>query len=62
GGFADVTPSGLTVLAEFAVPAEELTGDTLGAQKDSAKAELDAADNPEGTFLAQRAVDSLARL
>ena len=23
GGFADVTPSGLTVLAEFAVPAEE---------------------------------------
>ena len=32
GGFADVSPTGLTVLAEQAIPVEEVTADTLHAE------------------------------
>ncbi len=60
GGFADVTPAGLTVLAEFAVPVEELKGDVLVAQKELATADLAAAEEPDAVFQAQKAVDTLA--
>ena len=66
GGFADVTPAGLTVLAELAVPAEELNGDTLANLKKTADEELKAAgesaEDPDATLAAQRAVDALAAL
>ena len=42
GGFADVTPDGFTLLAEEAMPLEDLNADAIGAQiKD---AEEDVAD------------------
>lgn len=41
GGFADVTPSGLTILAESAVSLDKLDRDELKRQIDDAKAELD---------------------
>ncbi|MEL7030115.1 MAG: F0F1 ATP synthase subunit epsilon [Pseudomonadota bacterium] len=48
GGFAEVTPDGLTVLAEEATPAEELTGDALAERIQTAeKALADAANDDE---------------
>ena len=41
GGFADVTPSGLTILAESAVSLDKLDRDQLARQIEEAKAELD---------------------
>jgi len=43
GGFADISPSGLTVLAEFALPVAEMTKEIFDAQKALAQAEYDAA-------------------
>ena len=60
GGFADVTPAGLTVLAELAIPAEELKGEVLTAQKSAANDQLQKADTPEASLAARRAVDTLA--
>ncbi|NHK28444.1 F0F1 ATP synthase subunit epsilon [Parvularcula flava] len=60
GGFADVTPAGLTVLAELAIPAEELKGEVLSAQKAAANDQLQKADTPEASLAARRAVDTLA--
>lgn len=64
GGFADVTPQGLTVLAEFAIPLEELTGDVLAAQKKAAAETLTHvnADEPDQLIAAQRAVEVLGTL
>ena len=46
GGFAEVNPSGLTVLADFAVAVDDLDRDVLAGQiKDL---EEDVADAPEG--------------
>ncbi|MEE9313484.1 MAG: F0F1 ATP synthase subunit epsilon [Rhizobiaceae bacterium] len=42
GGFADITPTGLTVLAEFAVPKAELTREMFEEQKKIAQEEHDA--------------------
>jgi F-type H+-transporting ATPase subunit epsilon len=40
GGFADVTPSSLTILADKAIPMEELDAEHLAAEIASAEAEL----------------------
>ena len=40
GGFADVTPAGLTVLAEFAQPLAEVSKDDLEARIERAKADI----------------------
>jgi F-type H+-transporting ATPase subunit epsilon len=46
GGFAEVNPKGLTVLADFAAPVEDVDRDMLAAQiKDL---EEDVADTPAG--------------
>jgi F-type H+-transporting ATPase subunit epsilon len=59
GGFAEVTPKGLTVLADFAAPVEEVDRDMLAAQiKDL---EEDVADASEG-HARDRAVQRLAEL
>jgi F-type H+-transporting ATPase subunit epsilon len=59
GGFAEVNPKGLTVLADFAAPVEDLDRDVLAGQiKDL---EEDAADAPEGD-LRDRAQHRLAEL
>jgi F-type H+-transporting ATPase subunit epsilon len=47
GGFADVTPAGLTVLADRAVPLEELRPEQLAQEIRDAEEDLaDAGDNP----------------
>ena len=59
GGFAEVNPKGLTVLADFAAPVEEVDRDVLAGQiKDL---EEDAADASEGP-LRDRAQHRLAEL
>jgi F-type H+-transporting ATPase subunit epsilon len=59
GGFAEVNPKGLTVLADFAAPVEEVDRDVLAGQiKDL---EEDAADAPEG-HMRDRARQRLAEL
>lgn len=47
GGFADVSPNGLTVLAEQAIPVEEVTVDTLHAEAVLAEAEFEKATTDE---------------
>ena len=47
GGFADVSLNGLTVLAEQAIPVEEVTPDTLHAEAEIAQAEFDKATTDE---------------
>jgi F-type H+-transporting ATPase subunit epsilon len=46
GGFAEVTPSGLIVLADFAVPVEDFDKDWLTAE--IGKIQEDAAKTPDG--------------
>ena len=60
GGFADVSATGLTVLAESAVPEEELRGDVLTGQRGEADAVLSGDGTPEQRLDAQRAKDALA--
>lgn len=60
GGFADVTANGLTVLAEIAIPENELRGDTLGAEKTHAQKVLDSDPSPEMALGASRALEALA--
>lgn len=47
GGFADVLPTGCTLLAESAVEMSELNRETLVKRIDAAKADLDKADSAE---------------
>ena len=58
GGFADVSPNGLTVLAETAIPEEELNGDVLTRQREAATPRENA--SPEEQLDAQRATDVLS--
>ena len=62
GGFADISPTGLTVLAEHAVGESDLKGDVLSGERDQAKAVLgdDGAD-ADAKLQAQRAVDALSK-
>ncbi|MDI6837035.1 MAG: F0F1 ATP synthase subunit epsilon [Rhizobiaceae bacterium] len=47
GGFADILPTGCTLLAESAVEMSELNRETLVKRIEAAKADLDKADNAE---------------
>jgi F-type H+-transporting ATPase subunit epsilon len=59
GGFAEVNPKGLTVLADFAAPVEDVDREMLAGQiKDL---EEDVADTPEGP-LRDRAAHRLDQL
>jgi F-type H+-transporting ATPase subunit epsilon len=58
GGFADVTPDGLTILAEQAIPVEELNADRIAqemknAEEDLADAKTDEAKRVAMTKLGQ---------
>lgn len=60
GGFAEVNPKGLTVLAETAIPMAELNTQALAQQiKD---AEEDVADAPEGSEIRRKAAENLEHL
>jgi F-type H+-transporting ATPase subunit epsilon len=60
GGFVDVTASGLTVLAEMAIPEEDLRGDRLAREKDLAQRQLSDAGTPDERLSAERAKSVLA--
>ena len=61
GGFADASPTGLILLAETAIPVEDLSADTLG--QEIKNAEEDVADATEDQKrLAQEKLDRLREL
>ena len=61
GGFADVNPAGLIVLAETAIPAQDLSAEHLA--QEIKNAEEDVADaNEDGKRAAQERLDRLREL
>ena len=62
GGFAEVNPAGLTVLAEEAIPLAELTADRLEEQLRNAEEDLADAKDEQARFKAQETVDHLREL
>ena len=62
GGFADVSPEGLTILAERSVPFSEFDHADLANQIKAAEAELAAAATPEEKSYAQEIVSALLNL
>ena len=60
GGFADISQSGLTVLAEKAIAEADLQGDVLVSERGEAETMLKD-DAPETVLNAQRAMDALAK-
>lgn len=60
GGFADITPAGLTVLAEMAVPMEDMTSAAMDEELRLAQDELsDAAEDFAKHGAAQKKLDDL---
>lgn len=62
GGFADVSPNGLTILAEQAVPVEEVSEDMLAAEIKAAEADFAAAADEETRRVAQEKLSQLVTL
>jgi ATP synthase, F1 epsilon subunit (delta in mitochondria) len=62
GGFADVSPDGLTILAEESVPFSEFDHGDLQAQIQAAQEELTRAESPEDRTYAQEVVSGLLNL
>ena len=62
GGFADVSPEGLTILAEDARPAADFDRAEVEAMIADAQLELDAATTLEGRDVAQTRLDSWRNL
>ncbi len=60
GGFADVNASGLTVLAEQAMPMEEVNAEIMAQQVTDAQEDLaDAGDDADKRAVAQKRLDDL---
>ena len=62
GGFADVAPTGLTILAESSVPVDQLDAARLDAEVKDAGTEVAEASTDEGRRLAQEKLDQLNEL
>lgn len=62
GGFADVSPSGLTILAEFAVPLDELDSARIDAEIKDAEEDFEDAEGAEPKRLAKDKLDKLNEL
>jgi F-type H+-transporting ATPase subunit epsilon len=62
GGFADVSPRGLTILAEQAVPVEEVTDDVVAAEIKAAEAEFAGAGDDEARRVAAEKLSQLVAL
>ena len=62
GGFADVAPTGLTILAESAVPVEQLDAAKLDAEIQMAREDVSDASSDETRRLAQEKLDQLSEL
>lgn len=61
GGFADVTPAGLTVLAESATPLADVTADEVKSAIEAAQSRLADLDG-EAAFAVQQDIDGLSAL
>ncbi|MBD8066650.1 F0F1 ATP synthase subunit epsilon [Devosia sp. PTR5] len=62
GGFADVSPAGLTILAEESVPFAEFDHSNLQEQIKAAEQDLQRAESPEDKSYAQEVVSGLLNL
>lgn len=62
GGFADASPSSLTILAELAVPVDELKSDALNDQIAAIKAEADGSEDDLLTRHCNEAISCLEEL
>ncbi|MDX5365677.1 MAG: F0F1 ATP synthase subunit epsilon [Alphaproteobacteria bacterium] len=62
GGFAEVTPAGLTVLAEHTVPLDELDAEALSREIANAEEDLADAKSDEARQRAQEKLDQLKSL
>jgi F-type H+-transporting ATPase subunit epsilon len=62
GGFADVSPKGLTILAEQAIPVEEITDEIISAEIKQAEAQFEAAPDDEARRVASEKVAQLVEL
>jgi F-type H+-transporting ATPase subunit epsilon len=59
GGFADASPTGLTILAEQAIPVEELKADLIAKEIKDAEEDVADAANDEAKRVAQEKLDQL---
>jgi F-type H+-transporting ATPase subunit epsilon len=62
GGFAEVDPTRLTVLAQSAFNVDELTGSMLSRELEAAEGELSAATDDEAKMMADSLVMELKRI
>jgi F-type H+-transporting ATPase subunit epsilon len=62
GGFADVNPAGLTILAETAVPLEELDAASIDGEIKNAQEDVADAATDESRRQAQEKLDQLREL
>ena len=62
GGFAEVNPAGLTILAEEAVAVSELSADDLAQKVQNAQEDVNDANDPEKKRRAQETLDHLTQL
>lgn len=62
GGFADILPEGCTLLAESAVPASEMTRDTLEKRIEATRAEIDNASGDEHKTKLEQFLSELTHL
>lgn len=62
GGFADVTPAGLTILAEEAVPVEDLDRAKIADELRNAEEDLRDADTDDKRYAAQNVVNRLREI
>lgn len=62
GGFADILPEGCTVLAEWAAPADSVSGEDIRKRVDAARKALDDAHGDDGKQKAQEFLDQLTTL
>lgn len=61
-GFAEVNPAGLTIIAEFAMPVEELSSDELSKEITAAEEKLAAAKDGPARDRAQERVAQLRQV
>ncbi len=62
GGFAEINPDGLTVLAEEAVRAEDLDAAAIAQKVKDAQEDLADADTDEKKLVAQQSLDRLKEM
>lgn len=59
GGFADINPSGLTLLAEQATPVEELNAEVIAAEMQNAEEDLRDAKTEEARRIASEKLEQM---